>query len=53
VAIGKIRKLYAIEDRIKDLEPDHKTAQRSKLSRPVLDDLKTWLQRVCSKSIIH
>jgi hypothetical protein len=44
VAIGKIRKLYAIEDRIKDLEPDQKTEQRSKLSRPVLDDLKTWLQ---------
>jgi len=44
VAIGKIRKLYAIEDRIKDLEPAQKTAQRQQLSQPVLDDLKAWLQ---------
>jgi transposase len=44
VAIGKIRKLYHIEDRIKDLEPAQKTEQRGKLSRPVLDDLHTWLQ---------
>lgn len=44
VAIGKIRKLYAIEDRIKDLESEQKTEQRQKLSRPVLDDLKVWLQ---------
>ena len=43
VAIGKIRKLYLIEDRIKDLEPEQKKAQRQTLSRPVLDDLKDWL----------
>jgi hypothetical protein len=44
VAIGKIRKLYAIEDRIKDLEPEQKTEQRRRLSQPALDDLKGWLQ---------
>jgi len=44
VAIGKIRKLYAIEARIKDLEPAQKKAQRQTLSRPVLDDLKAWLE---------
>jgi transposase len=44
VAIGKIRKLYAIEARIKDLEPEQKKAQRQTLSRPVLDDLKDWLE---------
>ena len=44
VAIGKIRKLYAIEDRVKDLKPEEKTVQRQKLARPLLDDLKTWLQ---------
>lgn len=44
VAISKIRKLYAIEDRIKDLEPEQKTEQRKNLSRPVLNDLKEWLQ---------
>ena len=44
VAIGKIRKLYAIEDRIKDLKPEHKAEQRQTLAQPVLDDLKNWLQ---------
>ncbi len=44
VAISKIRKLYAIEDRIKNLEPEQKTVQRQKLSQPVLNDLKEWLQ---------
>jgi len=44
IAIGKIRKLYAIEDKIKDLEPEQKTALRQQLSQPVLDDLKAWLQ---------
>ena len=44
VAIGKIRKLHAIEDRIKDLDLEEKLAQRQTLSRPVLDDLHTWLQ---------
>ena len=44
VAIGKIRKLYKIEDRIKDLAPVQKNELRQQLSRPVLDDLKNWLQ---------
>jgi len=44
VAIGKIRKLYVIEDRIKDFAPEQKTIQRQQLSRPLLDDLKDWLQ---------
>ena len=44
VAIGKLRKLYAIEQRIEDLAPDQKTEQRQRLAEPVLDDLKTWLE---------
>ena len=44
VAIGKIRKLYAIEQRIKDLKPEHKAEQRQTLAQPVIDDLKNWLQ---------
>jgi hypothetical protein len=44
MAIGKIRKLYQIEERIKDLEPEQKTEQRNRLSRPLLDDLHAWLQ---------
>lgn len=44
VALGKIRKLYAIEQKVKDLEPEQKTLQRQRLSRPVLEDLKAWLE---------
>lgn len=49
VAIGKIRKLYAIEQRIEDLGLEQKTAQRQQLARPVLDDLKHWLQSNASR----
>lgn len=45
VAIGKIRKLYVIEDRIKKLKAEQKTEQRQQLSKPVLDDLKDWLEK--------
>ena len=40
----KARKLYRIEDRIADLRPEQKTLQRQKLSEPVLNDLKRWLE---------
>jgi hypothetical protein len=40
VAIGKIRKLYAIEDGIKELKPAQNAEQRQTLAQPVLDDLK-------------
>ena len=43
VALGKIRKLYVIEDRIKNLSVDEKYFQRQKYSKPVLDDIKKWL----------
>ena len=49
VAIGKIRKLYAIEERIKGLEPEQKTEQRQRLAQPILDDLKAWLQTNASR----
>ena len=45
VAIGKIRKLYAIEKRIRDLDPEEKTRQRQQQAQPVLDDLKAWLEK--------
>ncbi|HEC26348.1 MAG TPA: hypothetical protein ENI67_02955 [Gammaproteobacteria bacterium] len=45
VAIGKIRKLYAIESKIKGLEPEVKTQQRQKLSKPLPDDFKDWLDK--------
>lgn len=43
VAIGKIRKLYLIEDRIQDLSPEQKQQQRQQLSKPLLDDFHQWL----------
>ena len=43
VAIGKIRKLYLIEDRIQDLSPDQKQQQRQQLSQPLLEDFHQWL----------
>ncbi len=45
VAVGKIRKLYSIESKIKDLPPEQKTQQRQKLSKPLLEDLKQWLEK--------
>jgi transposase len=45
IAISKIRKLYAIESRIEGLSAEQKTEQRQLLSRPVLDDLKNWLEK--------
>jgi len=49
IAIGKIRKLYAIEERIKDLEVEQKTTQRQQFAQPVLDDLNAWLQTNASR----
>jgi transposase len=49
VAVGKIRKLYAIESKIKDLEPELKKQQRQKLSKPLLDDFKDWLEKNISR----
>ncbi len=49
VAVGKIRKLYAIESKINDLPPEQKTQQRQKLSKPLLDDLKRWLEKNISR----
>ena len=45
VAIGKIRKLYAIEKRIEKLPQEEKTRQRQQLAQSVLDDLKAWLEK--------
>ena len=44
VAIGKIRKLYVIEDKIKELSDEDKKEKRQQLSVPLLDDLKDWLE---------
>jgi transposase len=43
VALGKIRKLYAIEKRIESLAPEQKRQQRQALSLAVLEEFKSWL----------
>lgn len=43
VAIGKIRKLYQIEEHIRDLSPEQKRQQRQTLALPLLEDLHQWL----------
>ena len=43
VALGKIRKLYLIESRIKEKPAHEKYLERQRLSIPVLEDLKAWL----------
>ncbi len=49
VALAKIRKLYAIEDRIKNLSKNEKYSARQKYSKPALDDIKEWLDKNISK----
>jgi transposase len=44
VALGMIRKLYAIEKRIESLDPEQKRQQRQALSLPVLEEFKCWLE---------
>lgn len=44
VAIGKIRKLYAIESKIENLSESEKYTVRQEMALPVLQDLKVWLE---------
>lgn len=45
VALSKIRKLYAIEAKLKDADDAQRLAARQEIAVPVLDDLKIWLER--------
>ena len=40
-----IQKLYRIEKQILDLEPEERYQQRQQLAIPLLDDLRTWLDK--------
>jgi transposase len=44
VAIGKIRKLYRIEQKISALSPADKREVRQQLAKPALEELKAWLE---------
>ena len=49
VAIGKLRRLYKIEKEIKDLSVEERYRQRQKLSVPLLQDFKTWVDKNIGK----
>jgi transposase len=49
IALSKIQKLYRIEQEIKLLNPAEKYQRRQEQSKPVLDDLKLWLENNIGK----
>lgn len=49
VALSKIRQLYRIEKSIADLDDAQRVAARQKLSIPVLNELKIWLEKNVNK----
>jgi transposase len=49
VALNKIQKLYVIEQNIKSLSAEEKQQQRELRTKPLLDDLKDWLEKTITK----
>jgi transposase len=49
VALSKIRKLYAVEVKAKDLTVEEKRQARQQHSVPILNDLKIWLEKNVSR----
>jgi len=49
VALGKIRKLYTVEAKIRDLTVEEKQQARQQHSVPVLEELKPWLEKNLSR----
>jgi len=44
-ALRRIGELYAIEERIRGQSPAHRLAERRALSKPLVDNLKFWLEQ--------
>ncbi|MDQ7734152.1 IS66 family transposase, partial [Halomonas sp. SpR1] len=44
-ALNQIRKLYGVEKQAKGLEPDARHTLREQKSRPLIDQLRTWLDK--------
>jgi len=49
IALNKIQKLYVVEQNIKSLSVEEKQQQRERCSKPLLDDLKDWLDKNIAK----
>jgi transposase len=48
-ALQRIAALYRIEGTIRGLEPKHRRAARQDQSRPIVDDLRVWLDTTLTK----
>ena len=48
-AVQRIRKLYDIEEQVRECEPPERLRLRKEHSEPLLKDLKTWLQEQRAK----
>lgn len=44
IAIAKIKKLYDIEEELRDATPEERLAARVERSKPIVDDFKEWLE---------
>lgn len=49
VALGKIRKLYALEKKIKEMAHENKRHARQEIATPILKELKVWLEKNIDK----
>ena len=49
VALGQIRKLYRIESALKEGSDEQRYNARQKLALPILEELKTWLEKNITK----
>jgi transposase len=49
VALGKIRKLYALEKKIKEIAHGNKRHARQEIATPILKELKVWLEKNIDK----
>ena len=51
VGLGKINALYRLERTIKDLPPGEKYQKRQQIAKPLLEDLKAWLEKNISGTL--
>jgi transposase len=49
--IERVGMLYGIEDKIRGHHPDHRRAVRQERSRPVLDEMKPWLEQTHRRAL--
>jgi transposase len=49
-ALRRIGELYAIEERIRGQSPAHRMAERRTFSKPLVDNLKLWLEQELSRT---